>query len=66
MPAETTTWWDHYLELLREGEAAGLKSERLGKYIQDRLTPAELRDTLAHYYRAHDKQRPEGRTSNEI
>lgn len=66
MPAETTTWWDHYLELLREGEAKGLKFQALGEYIQRRLTPAELRDVLAHHYRAHDKNQPTGgNTSNE-
>lgn len=45
------SWRDHYLELLREGEAKGLSGSALGYWISQRMTPQELRDALADYYR---------------
>lgn len=58
MPANEAPWRDHYLELLREGEANGLSGSALGYWISQRLTPAELRGALASYYRATDARDP--------
>lgn len=44
------SWRNHYLELLREGEASKLAGSALGYWISQRMTPQELRDALADYY----------------
>lgn len=43
-----------YIALEREGEAAGLTYQQLGRFIADRMTPEDLRALLRDYYTTHD------------
>lgn len=54
MARKDGTWRDHYLDLRDEGEALKLTGSALGRYVSQGMTPQELRDCLADYYRAVD------------
>lgn len=43
-------WRPHYVALLKEGEAAGLKLWALGHYIASRMTPDELRAAFRDFH----------------
>lgn len=59
MADPSVDWRSRYIELLREGEACGLRFAPLGHYIAARMTPEELRAGLREFYTLQDTHKQE-------